>query len=889
MKKPPPHSHIFRPHPHPRIAKLSTSTITAITANSPRCRKQKQKQKQKPKSRSHQPRDLSLALQLAQDNENLNKQLRSACDEIRNLEEARTMEFERAEEYASAVWDLREELADRIRVYNTQLQEKTLEVLMERDHLREELEAERVRGSRKLVAERNESERRREGFKGVIEGLEAQLQVQKEVTKGVREEVGRERNGRMDNLIMLDAAMGDLECAKVEVMSAREDLAELIRLDVEEGERGKLGLPPAYGGLDEVDVQPPWEVHCKDVGRLDGGACEKGMSLLESVAEDNFGRQLRRALAMAAKLRQSSTPSIRDGAGTTLFKAASEGVANACVSLVTGMDKVVQMEASPQTSTSRKRRLSASTNYPPSPTSKQPATKKTYNSKQRELPNIHPIIVEPKPQPASEVKPRDMVSNHTLAHRAIQQTFSLIWQLLSAFDLRPLAINLTDPKVHLQLSSSWRLIDDTLLQAISLAAKLPLQRLDEIGRCKGCEMKGCAGNCVRLSRLQGYITQMDHLLRGLKCLVRDGGGDRGRRVAFLEDAYSGCEDMVAIERRCAAAGNGRGEVRHVEFVDLTMGMEDSDDDDDTAIDEYEENEITRMRIPGDPAAIAVGRAPSRNDPQPPYDDAMARMRDFMGSRAEGDGTNSELRRGRRAGTPGTLAEVAGGADGEALPPLTHFGFDIPTLPTLGNAGVTRILESPTSPMTTPVAQNFPFGLFVHENEDDEDDFNPELAVLPRALGALDVADAMQTSLTTTPSRAIQSHPRVLESPTSPVESEGSNWLPDREDDDDDYEPIEEVVVVMEQVAEVQDEPTRDPRSSTVVGRNFVMDALRRGEEERERSERRRVYGEGSEFGRGIRVRGAAGMAAAVGDNGGRGSGVRREGLRPRDPRLRRTF
>jgi hypothetical protein len=515
------------------------------------------KNKKNARSRRRE-RETHITAALSRDNAHLNTTLRSLADDNQRLrsladENKRLITAYRTVSEANSALDLTvqqisTELAHVRRDRNQYIQDLHLNSLMERDDLNKQIANERTRLLRKLAAERNRAEVEEKRLSDRIQLLERDVvdvtrksvEYMHEKTD-LQEMLAKEGHLRERAVISLDICNVDLECAKAEAVRVRDDMAELQRLDMEEHEREKMGLPPAYGGLDEIDT-PPWARHCTDVGRLDGGCCGVGMSLLESVTEESFGKDLREAQATAGKLRHSRDPSLQQAAGISFFNQASSGLARACASLVKGMDQVIHLETTlaKPTPPTTSRVLSSPTNT----TFKRRRISTKKGSGSAEYIKIEDIDEPMVPTPSffSIDKPSP---NYTLAHRCTTKILSLIWQTLSAFHLRPFEMTFTTTMLRLQVSAHWGTIEDSLQKAITAASSLPLAALEE-GKCSGCSAPNCGGRCVRLCRLQSYATQLTSLSRGLQTLIPGS-------AAYLAEIRDNVEDIVATERRCAAS------------------------------------------------------------------------------------------------------------------------------------------------------------------------------------------------------------------------------------------------------------------------------------------------------------------------------------------------
>lgn len=598
--------------------------ITKINANKTNRKKKGRDRNHGRTKTAHLPHShLTAAVDMARDIEHLNAQLRSECDSNVRITAAKTYAFEEVESRTAAhrtsmnnlsvaLEKAQQELLNMHKRHAQYIQNLRFDAMMQQEAIVKKLEGDRERLLRKIVVERHAASNEGEKLQAKIASLECSLGTARDgrekmaaslmTAKLETEQEKVKCRNAMDNFTFVSA---ELETAKAEVTSVRDDLAELQRLNVEEGERRDQGLPPAYGGLDDIDVTPPWEKHCVDVGRLDGGMCGQGMTLLESITDQNFACQLRKAQAIAGKERQSFIPAVKESAGANFFGAASEELAQACVSLISGMDKVQQLDAeviklptsaalSPPPISSKKRHLER-THEPPT---KRPSNITVPPRLMVRLPaNLPPSLTVNLARAPSFIKIEDddddgsnhlsnrlaarhssiashidsdammkealrsghlptkagaQASNHSLAHRAIHQIFSLLWQTLSAFELRPMAISLaSNGPLRLKVSTSWRIIDDTLTKAIESAARIPFTDVDEQDKCTGCGMQSCVGNCARLGRLQGYATQMETLMKAFRGLVS------GLNCEFLAECYAGVEDMVSCERRVAAVRGGR--------------------------------------------------------------------------------------------------------------------------------------------------------------------------------------------------------------------------------------------------------------------------------------------------------------------------------------------
>lgn len=499
-------------------------------------------------------------LSLITDIDHLNTQLRSVCTA---LQTSRAELLCTRKEHAQYLLDIR------------------LSALLDRNVLIKQLENERARLTRKFHAEQSRSEKEEERLQTQIDELRADhiLMHRKLIGKEtdlemLQTSLNSERVRYLQLAQLSKATFDELDAAKAEVNTARDDLAELQRLDGEEKARRQKHLPPAYGSLEDVD-SPPWERHCKDVGRLDGGMCGIGMTLLESCAEETFGRELRGAQARARRDRGTNNaedPTIKQHAGANFLCTASEALAEACQNMTSGMDKIVQLERSnPAAPISRQtfsdllktvKKRPLDPDLPPYP-SRKPIYSRQWTEEARRRHNLPPGTPttgrpesssnDPEPlflsaecySPTFHRRGPAAARNHTLAHRATTQIFTLASQILAAVHLRPLDISPLPPPQRLRMSSAWRTVEDCLRKTIEISATIPLAGNDGCGKCSGCGMP-CAGNCVRMGRVQGYVDQLRLLNNGFEEMVTPVKINRLRGVLEM------VEEIVEVERKCAA-------------------------------------------------------------------------------------------------------------------------------------------------------------------------------------------------------------------------------------------------------------------------------------------------------------------------------------------------
>ncbi|KAK4496358.1 hypothetical protein PRZ48_012338 [Zasmidium cellare] len=107
------------------------------------------------------------------------------------------------------------------------------------------------------------------------------------------------------------------------------------------------------------------------------------------------------------------------------------------------------------------------------------------------------------------------------ADRVVKLIMEFCWQVIAAFEIRPITVNVADPAARTRIDISWRDVDNTLTEAIELAFRDNYPRTSAgdgaEAHCPQCKSAACSGFCVRLNELQTLLEQ----LKGLRSRLED--------------------------------------------------------------------------------------------------------------------------------------------------------------------------------------------------------------------------------------------------------------------------------------------------------------------------------------------------------------------------------
>ncbi|KAF2166777.1 hypothetical protein M409DRAFT_22831 [Zasmidium cellare ATCC 36951] len=108
------------------------------------------------------------------------------------------------------------------------------------------------------------------------------------------------------------------------------------------------------------------------------------------------------------------------------------------------------------------------------------------------------------------------------ADRVVKLIMEFCWQVVAAFEIRPISVTINNQEIRTRIDISWRDVDNTLTEAIELAFRdnYPRTGAREGGspRCPQCENAACGGFCVRLNELQTLLEQLKALRSRLERL-----------------------------------------------------------------------------------------------------------------------------------------------------------------------------------------------------------------------------------------------------------------------------------------------------------------------------------------------------------------------------------
>lgn len=337
-------------------------------------------------------------------------------------------------------------------------------------------------------------ENREAAHRGVVEQLHAQATSYRGALVGAEAEA---------NSLLLEA-----DHLQRVVQMHHEDLAELRRIETEAANRRSTtaaGLPPAYGSLDEEDVQPPWRAY-EDRGSLH-------VANLKRSVREVFDRSYREAFQGTSRLRSQVRGSVRSDpdlellADSNMAVSMSQTLSTVSSCLEEALNHAKDINVIHQQSTTKDNGVTTDTQ-------------------------------------TKALKMKDVF----IADRIAKLVLDLCWRAVAALEIRPSRPKLT-PAQRTRVKLAYTQLDNTLYLALTASFNTPPAQPTQTDALQSIQTAEQGYRDDRVLSLQIYQTQIRSLADRFAGPYADLLLDQHpfRRI-FLAKSQDWLSDMIDKER-----------------------------------------------------------------------------------------------------------------------------------------------------------------------------------------------------------------------------------------------------------------------------------------------------------------------------------------------------